>query len=270
MDFAKPPAVSAGFGAGRVFSNPVFFNLYAVHDYYLCAVSPFVAVLVGAGIDQTITLWQTRSPRRRFVSAFARSFWQWPAACFCGLTPRQGISDRVLHNRLHPSDGRDRRERSTTRRWNRAGDLRRYKGKLGSVLSLLCPPKGHSHVAARAGNADAFAGSPARGPCGNQRTGAGSLCRCGEIVSFSSPATIFRFGKSRASSALQPSLDIGIDANQNARRFSSMANTFSKDVCVIGGGGHVGLPLAMTFAAAGCARSFTTRIRKPLTQFGKA
>src|SRR3982751_5205623 len=27
--------------------------------------------------------------------------------------------------------------------------------------------------------------------------------------------------------------------------------SFSKDVCVIGGGGHVGLPLAMTFADCG-------------------
>jgi len=30
-----------------------------------------------------------------------------------------------------------------------------------------------------------------------------------------------------------------------------MINSFTKDVCVIGGGGHVGLPLAMTFAASG-------------------
>jgi len=46
---------------GVLFPISLFFNLFAVHDYYLCAVSPFVAVLVGAGIDQTITLWQTRS-----------------------------------------------------------------------------------------------------------------------------------------------------------------------------------------------------------------
>ena len=30
-----------------------------------------------------------------------------------------------------------------------------------------------------------------------------------------------------------------------------MTHSFSKDVCVIGGGGHVGLPLAMTFASSG-------------------
>jgi UDP-N-acetyl-D-mannosaminuronic acid dehydrogenase len=28
-------------------------------------------------------------------------------------------------------------------------------------------------------------------------------------------------------------------------------NTFSRDVCVVGGGGHVGLPLALTFADSG-------------------
>lgn len=28
-------------------------------------------------------------------------------------------------------------------------------------------------------------------------------------------------------------------------------HVFSRDVCVIGGGGHVGLPLAMTFAESG-------------------
>ena len=31
----------------------------------------------------------------------------------------------------------------------------------------------------------------------------------------------------------------------------SHPNAFSRDVCVVGGGGHVGLPLALTFADSG-------------------
>src|SRR3954451_3270010 len=42
-----------------------------------------------------------------------------------------------------------------------------------------------------------------------------------------------------------------IAAETRYRRMGSTDHIFTRDICVIGGGGHVGLPLAMTFADCG-------------------
>lgn len=61
-----------GWLATAVAGPVIFFNLYVVHNYYLCAVAPALAVLVGLGADRILTEVAERFPTSESGATTAR------------------------------------------------------------------------------------------------------------------------------------------------------------------------------------------------------